>query len=676
MSIRIKLTIILIALMVFSIAGMGAFTYFRSAGTIMDITDSAMAEITKDNYNLISSLIETETKSVAMLAESKEAEDFLVGWNDGAPDAYKLQSDMDNRLKTVSDELGNLEHAFLVGTDGMIAADALPDKIGLDLNDRSYTKTTITEDKPAVSEALLSKATGKYVVVFAHPVKANGRVVGYAALSVYAENIMKYLADTRILDTESSYAYLVDAQGVMLSHPDKEKIGKPVENEQIKAVVDRVMKGEKVKADAVQYDYHGAIKKASYSIIPETNWTLVVTGDVNDVLKPVNNMARFIIIIGLIGAVLAFVLGNLFAGQISKPIIKLTELVKKTAELDLKYDEKYVYLEKRKDETGKITKAVFQTRKILREMAEKLIDVSESALDNAEKLQKLSISVRENAHDNSATAQQLSAGMEETAASNEEISATISEVDNNVETIAKKAKDGKDISNEIITRAQSLKADSEESADAARKVYDHVRESMEEAIEESNSVGQINVLADTILSITEQTNLLALNAAIEAARAGEAGKGFAVVADEIRKLAEQSSKTAAGIQQIVKSVYSSVGSMKENSEAVLSFIDQKVLSDYEKLLQVSEQYNQDAVIVNELMEEFTTASEQLNVSISSISAAINEVAVTVNEGAKGVEDIAGKTTDIMNMTAQVADMSEENTKEAGQLQQLVSKFNV
>lgn len=73
---------------------------------------------------------------------------------------------------------------------------------------------------------------------------------------------------------------------------------------------------------------------------------------------------------------------------------------------------------------------------------------------------------------------------------------------------------------------------------------------MQQAIENSRSVEEVNALTDEILNISSQTNLLALNASIEAARAGEAGKGFAVVADEIRVLADSSRETAGNIQQI------------------------------------------------------------------------------------------------------------------------------
>lgn len=677
MKIRTKLSMMMIAVTLLSIMVMGTFTQSKSTNSILDLTETSMKQVNTNKAQTIESMIDKEKRSIALVAGQSEIVELLKkSSNNVVSSGDKLQAEVNIKLQGLVQDAGNLEHMFVVDMKGIAIADSDTKLVGTDFSERNYTKNALATKGPVISETLKSKSTGAYVLAFVHPVMSEGNMIGFVASAVTADSIIKYLNDAQVANAPTSYAYLVDETGVILFHPTKEKIGQPVENEQIKAVVEKVKTGEIPEDALVEYIFQGKEKRAAYTILPDTHWTLVLTGDVNEIMKPVNDMTSFIVYLGIGSLLLALAIGLFVANRISVPIVKLTELINKTAELDLKYDNQYEYLEKNKDETGIIAKAMFRTRQVLRETAGSLISISEKVLDNADQLERLSNDVRENAHDNAATTEQLSAGMEETAASTQEMTAAIHEIDSNVITISGKAKEGALVSDQIAERAVALQNDALESTKNAKEIYESVRVKMEQAIEKSNSISEINVLADTILSITSQTNLLALNAAIEAARAGEAGKGFAVVAGEIRKLAEKSSVTAAGIQGVVSGVYTSVEEMKENSEAILTFVDQNVLVDYKRLEEVSKQYNYDASMIHELMTDFEHASDHLSTTVSSIAIAINEVAATVNEGAVGVTDIAEKNSDIVEKTLIEAKMADENSQSARELQQLVEKFKI
>ncbi|OKP80626.1 chemotaxis protein [Paenibacillus helianthi] len=678
MKIRMKLSVLMIVVTLISTLLMGVFTYSKSTKTILNLTDTAMAQVNTNKAQTIEAMIDKEKRNMELVAGESEIAELLLKSEDGnlARTGDPLQAEVNTKLQKIVKDAGNLEHMFVANMKGIGIADSDTKLVGTDFSERNYTKNVMKTAGPVISETLKSKSTGAYVLAFVHPVTSGGKMIGFVASAVNANSIIKYLSDAKVANAPSSYAYLVDETGNILFHPDETKIGTAIENAQIKAVVEKIKAGEKVADGNVQYTYKGAEKKAAFTVLPVTNWTLVLTGDLGEIMKPVDNMTNYIILLGIGCLLLTLLVGITVATRISSPIIKLTEMINRTAELDLKYDSQYEYLLKNKDETGTIAKAMFHTRSVLREMAGSLVTISAKVLDNAEMLEKLSDDVRENAHDNSATTEQLSAGMEETAASTQEMSAAIHEIESNVRSISGRVKEGAGVSGQITERALALQHDATESIDNAKRIYESVRVEMEKAIKQSGSIHEINVLADTILSITSQTNLLALNAAIEAARAGEAGRGFAVVAGEIRKLAEKSSETAAGIQGVVKNVYSSVEQMKDNSEAILEFIDHNVLGDYERLAEVSEQYNSDASAIDELMNQFGEAADHLSETVSSVAIAINEVAATVNEGAIGVQDIAEKTADIVEKTLHEATMADENTQSAKELQGLVEKFKI
>lgn len=677
MTISRKVSLMILVLVLISLAGTTAFSSFKTSKAILDEFEHSMEEISHGEVGKISLTIDKELNSLNTISEQKEIKNLLEkkASGDVSAEAQTLVESVSKTLETYVNKYGNSEHIFVIDTKGFIVADSDRKLIGTDMNDRAYVKAALAGN-PNISETLVSKSTGAQVVAFAYPIKENDKVIGLVANGVYIKSLAGYLKDRTVGDKKTGYAYLVDPKGTMLSHKDESKIGKPVENEVIKSVVARLSKGEKVEASSIQYLYKGIMKMAAYELVPETNWILTVTVDKDEVMKPVYSMTLQIILGAVAMAVIAMTLGYFISKKIIDPIRMVTALVDKTAKFDLVNDSSYDRLLNIKDETGIITRAVASMRESLRGIARELVSTSKDIVNNSRQVDSLTEQLKHETDDTLATTEELSAGMEETAAAAEQVNATTQDVESAITSISDRAAEGAASANAIRQRAEALKSESVSASETATALYNNVKTNLQEAIEKSKAVSQIDTLTDAILQITGQTNLLALNAAIEAARAGDVGRGFAVVAEEIRKLADQSSNTVIDIQNTVKIVNESVANLTSSSYEILNFIDQSVLKDYDNLIKTGEQYYKDAALFNSTMEEFSATAEELNASVTEIVRAINEVTLTINEGAQGIENISGKTTSIVNNIDIVKKGADENLHNADKLNELVSRFKV
>ncbi|WP_252231673.1 methyl-accepting chemotaxis protein [Clostridium sp. ZBS15] len=276
----------------------------------------------------------------------------------------------------------------------------------------------------------------------------------------------------------------------------------------------------------------------------------------------------------------------------------------------------------------------------------------------------------------SATTEQLAANMEETAASAEEMLATSHEIEQAVNSIAQKSQEGAIKAGEINKRAEDTKIYVQASQEKTNEIFANTKVELEEAIQSSKVVEQINVLSESIMQITSQTNLLALNAAIEAARAGEAGKGFSVVAEEIRKLAEQSKDTVIEIKNITGKVTDAVKNLSNSSNKLLKFMSVEVDSDYKNMLDVADKYSKDADFVDNLVADFSSSSEELLASLQDVIRTIDGVAQAAGEGAGGTTDIASSILQVNDKSNDVLENALRSQENAQKLKEEISKFKV
>lgn len=199
---------------------------------------------------------------------------------------------------------------------------------------------------------------------------------------------------------------------------------------------------------------------------------------------------------------------------------------------------------------------------------------------------------------------------------------------------------------------------------------------MVSTIEESKQVEQIDQLTNAILNIADQTTLLSLNASIEAARAGESGKGFAVVADEIRKLAENCEETAIQIQKITMNVTDAVDNLCNNATEVLGFIESHVKETNRKLMDTSEQYNDDAQNMEDILQEFSLASQNISTEIGIIIKSFSDLKDATQEGAKGTTEVAMNAEYVSVNTGYVREEAERLKAISENLEHTMKQFKV
>ena len=275
----------------------------------------------------------------------------------------------------------------------------------------------------------------------------------------------------------------------------------------------------------------------------------------------------------------------------------------------------------------------------------------------------------------------ISAAMEELSASMEEVSATLTTVGDGVQEVLsvskdmnEQAKQGADFITDVKKKAQDIKEDTVHSKNSTVEMIHDIRSLLEVAIQNSKNVDKINDLTNEILNISSQTNLLALNASIEAARAGDAGRGFAVVAGEIGKLASDSAATANNIQTISVMVTKAVEELSKNADDMLQFIDERVLVDYDKFVDVATQYHDDADDINQTLQHFYISTRRLEETMEHMTDGIEGIASAVNESTDGVTTAAHNTGDLVRALDGIEREANTNKNISALLSGEVSKF--
>ncbi len=638
-SIRTQLVIYFSILVLLSSLALGYLSLAKASNALTAEAEEALGTLAADSAKLTESRLETQKKTLEMLALREDMQ--TMDWQVQQP---ILQRQLPNT---------NFLDLGVVQLDGSVSySDGSTNQLG----DRDYVQKAL-KGETNVSDLIISRVTNSLVIMYATPIVNEGKVVG-ALIGRRDGNALSLIAE----DTgygQNGYGYMVNSQGTVIAHPDREKVFaqfNPIEavkeDQSLMSTATMIENLLQSGQGVSSYTYNGQDLYAGYAPIQGSDWTFVITASQEEVLSAIPALQKDILVTGVIIFFIAMGFVTLIGNSLAKPIMKVTESAERIARLDVTQDVPEGLL-KKANEIGALAKGIQVITASLREF---IGDVKESS----EKVAAVSV--------------QLTASTQQSAITAEEVSRAVTEIARGASEQAGNTEEG---ALKAVRLGQAIEKDLElvEALNvASNRVSAVVEEGLQEidnltrisqenngATEEirqvifktNESSQKIEQASNVIASIAEQTNLLALNAAIEAARAGEAGRGFSVVAEEIRKLAEQSSASTKSIDLMVKELQNNSQDAVKNMERVSQISKEQagsvmtcqdkyrvIAQSMEEAIQAVNELNASEAAMDKIKDDIHSTLQALSAIAEENSAATEEVTASMEEQTASVQEIA------------------------------------
>ncbi|WP_085902384.1 methyl-accepting chemotaxis protein [Kiloniella majae] len=505
-----------------------------------------------------------------------------------------------------------------------------------------YTSTSETKTS-LLTEPYEDASTGNLIVTMAAPVLENGKVLGVAGGDIE----ITVLGDLiRSVDLGGiGYAFLVNDQGTVLIHPDKQWTLKPVgevypeETPELSTDMQNFAEGSSNQIFAF-FKVEG---------LPSVNWYLGLAIDRDAAFENLSNF-RVTSIITAVIAVMAIIglLGVLVRLWVSKPVIAMTDSMTNLASGNLDVD---IPGQERTDEIGSMAAAVnvFKTNAIKMEtLAKENEEATERhARDRRETLNKMADSFEQSvlsiveavvqaSSNTQDVASQLTASAEESNTRTQAVSNAAIETSQNVQTVAAATEELSAAIREIgVQVTQSIKVTGE--------AVDGVNRTNGTVTELAGAAQRIGEVVKLISDVAGQTNLLALNATIEAARAGDAGKGFAVVASEVKTLANQTDQATGDIQTQVDGIQ---GASTQSVQEITN------------ISTTIERMNEFANAIAAAIEEQGAATQEISNSVQKAAAGTQEVSSNVEVVTKASSQVSAEANNLLQSSREMQSMAE------------------
>ena len=501
-----------------------------------------------------------------------------------------------------------------------------------DVTERSWYSEAIDNDDICITAPYLDEQTGGFCITMSKRVVIGDKTIGVFGIDFYMDQLTSILSGSY---KGNNYAFLVDATGVIVTHPSKKYMLSPSVSVNIKDTkYKRCMNKEGSVHTMV--DFQHKAKTVTCISSEDSPFTVFVVKDWFQVYLYFFITILFYVVLFICCIVVTNIRNKRVIGKWFQPLEQFADKIPLIAQgrLDVVFEEEEICLEIQV--LQKSLNSTIQTLKtyiddivrILQNVAEGNLTVV-SHVEYQGDFAKLEKAIEQITHN----LNNLVLDIDQSAKQFKDISSQVSDVSGQVEQGALKQADNIDSLSENINRLQNDMRQATANAQNVICVVDdnnknlkditetqiaQLQQKMKEIEESSLKIGEC---LEMINSINSQTNLLALNASIEAARAGEAGKGFAVVADEIRMLSENTSETSKNINEMIQKNNQSVEEgrrIMDNTVSVLEENLQGFVAARDDIRAVTQVIEKQGEYISQIMDSMGEIEEivQTNTSIS------------------------------------------------------------
>ncbi|MGX8794670.1 methyl-accepting chemotaxis protein [Fusibacter sp. JL298sf-3] len=501
------------------------------------------------------------------------------------------------------------------------------------------------------------------VISAASPVYNGSNFQGVVAIDLDISEISRVANGVTI--GENGYIVLFDSNNVTFTHPNPDNVGKDIPIPELKAFVENNASG------VFEYTYEGEKRIALLSTIEGLDWKILATVDENEIFAQTRSLLFNILLIGVVLILIAVAIAVVFSNAMLKNIKNVSTAITHMSEGDLSQT---VHVHT-KDEFGKLADDLNHMIASISGLIGNVHHATQNVLSSSNDLVGLSDRASIAAREVSGAVEEVATGATRQAQDSENSSRVAKEMGQNIKTLTDSVfnmigmtKKATEINSSSQAAVMTLKEKNTENNDATEKT----EEAILDLERQSLTIGDF---VQTISTIAEQTNLLALNASIEAARAGEHGRGFAVVADEIRKLAEESSKAADEIKNIVLTIQKG----SKNTVTIMQEVKSRSHEQNDAVERVENAFSDIFNAINGIQNVIDTVSgdiEVLDVSKVEILDSITSIASVSEEAAAASEEVSASMEEQTAVVEQVAIAADQLKGLADELEANINKFKI